>query len=237
MSHRKNIVSIEDLNASYNGTPILSKLNLQLQEGEICAVIGEEGAGKSTLVKAITQQLKGEGRVSFAARQLSSLSTDKLVKYGVDFIGQGGNILKNFTVEEHIRLALSGTKKGKKSIMLERIGRTFPKLTQLRNQIAGKLSGGERMILSMACLMATDSAFLILDEPTAGLAPEVCKTVGAFLLEVKNANKTILLMEHNYEFALEIADSVVTLKDGRLSEKYFRNVFGDQNFVETKLYN
>ena len=237
MNGGTNILSIENLVAGYNGKPVLHELNLHLQKGEICCVIGEEGAGKSTLLKVITQQLRSNGKISYNGTDLSKVSTAKMVKCGVDFISQGGNILKGFTVEEHICLALSEKSESERSIAWREIEQIFPKMIALKKQVAGTLSGGERMILSFACLLASDADFLVLDEPTAGLAPETCKVIGGFLLRIKKEKgKTILLMEHNYDFAFEIADSVVTMKEGALSEKYLCDVFGQPDFIDTKLY-
>ena len=107
----------------------------------------------------------------------------------------------------------------------------------LKKQVAGRLSGGERMILSMACLLATDAELWIIDEPTAGLAPETCNVIGSFLTRMqKERSKTILLTEHNYDFAFHIANSVVVLKDGTLSHKYLKDEFNQPNFIETNLY-
>lgn len=237
MDKKTNILSIENLTASYNGKPVLYELNLQLQKGEMCCVIGEEGAGKSTLLKAITQQIKSKGKIAYNGKDLSKVPTTKMIKQGIDFIAQGGNILNGFTVEEHICLSLSERSESEKRIVWKEIEQLFPKMIALKKQIAGRLSGGERIILSFACVLATDANFLVLDEPTAGLAPETCKVIGDFLLRMKNAKgKTILLLEHNYDFAFEIADSVVTLKEGSLSEKYLRNVFTQPDFVDTNLY-
>lgn len=237
MRIEENIVSIENLIVGYNGKPVLHGLNLHLQKGEICCVIGEEGAGKSTLLKAITQQLKSTGKIRYNETDLSKVSTAKMIKHKIDFIAQGGNNLKGFTVEEHICLALSDRNEAEKSIISNEIEHTFPKMIALKKQVAGRLSGGERMILSIACMMATDANFLVLDEPTAGLAPEICKAIGAFLLRMKNERgKIILLLEHNYDFAFEIADTVVTLKEGLLSEKYLCDVFRQPDFIDTKLY-
>jgi ABC-type branched-subunit amino acid transport system ATPase component len=125
----------------------------------------------------------------------------------------------------------------KEGIVWKEIEQMFPNLITLKKQIAGRLSGGERIILSIACVLASDANFLVLDEPTAGLAPETCKVIGDFLLRMKNdRHKTIMLLEHNYDFAFGIADSVVTLKEGKLSEKYFSKDFKKPNFVDEKLY-
>lgn len=230
-------ISISKLSAGYGDDLVLSNVNLTLQKGEICCVIGEEGAGKSTLLKVITQQLRSNGQISFNGTDLSKVPTVKMTRHKIDFIAQGGNILKGFTVEEHICLALSERSEAEKSIAWKEIEKTFPKMIALKKQVAGRLSGGERMILSFACLLASDADFVVLDEPTAGLAPETCKVIGDFLLRMKNErNKIILLLEHNYDFAFEIADSVVTLKEGTMSEKYLCDVFRQPDFVDTKLY-
>lgn len=237
MNSEKQILSIKDLSTGYNGTPVLRGANLSLSEGEICCVIGEEGSGKSTLVKAITHQLKSTGSIVWNGIDLSNVQTSEMTKHKIDFITQGGNILPGFTVEEHICLALSEKSNEGKSILRQKVENTFPKLKALRKQVAGRLSGGERIILSIACMLATDADFLILDEPTAGLAPETCKVIGDFLFRLRDQrNKTLLILEHNYDFAFEIADSVVTLKEGKLSEKYFGDDFKQQDFVDTKLY-
>lgn len=232
-----DIVSIENLVVAYNGKPVLNGLNLSLKKGEICSVIGEEGAGKSTLAKAITQQLKSSGKISYNGTDLNKVTTEKMTEYKIDFIAQGGNILKGFTVEEHICLALSESNKAKKNIVWEEIAQMFPKITELKKQVAGRLSGGERMILSIVCIIATDADFLILDEPTAGLAPHACKAIEDFLLRMKTERgKTILLLEHNYDFAFNLSDTVVILKEGRLSRKYESIDFSNVDFLDTELY-
>ncbi|MEZ5013763.1 MAG: ATP-binding cassette domain-containing protein [Chitinophagales bacterium] len=237
METGSNILKIENLTASYGSKSVLNGVNLMLNRGEICCVIGEEGAGKSTLVKAIVKQVHGDGKIYFKERDLENVPTSKMTAAKIDFIAQGGNILKGFTVEEHIRLALSDRNKSEQGIVWKEIEETFPKMIMLKKQIAGRLSGGERMILSMACLLATDTELWILDEPTAGLAPETCNVIGGFLTRMqKERNKTILLTEHNYDFAFRIADSVVVLKDGTLSHKYSKNEFNQINFIETNVY-
>lgn len=237
MEAGNNILRIENLTTSYENKPVLNGVNLMLNRGEICCVIGEEGAGKSTLVKAIVKQVHGDGKIFFKDTDLENVPTSKMTATKIDFIAQGGNILKGFTVEEHIRLALSDKNKDEQCIVWKEIEETFPKMIMLKKQIAGRLSGGERMILSMACLLATDAELWILDEPTAGLAPETCNVIGSFLTRMqKERSKTILLTEHNYDFAFHIADSVVVLKDGTLSHKYSKNDFNQPNFIETNLY-
>jgi ABC-type branched-subunit amino acid transport system ATPase component len=237
MNAQENMLLVEDLWAGYDGESVLRGLNLSLRRGETCCVIGEEGSGKSTLLKAITQQLKSSGKIVSGGIDLTAMPTAEMTRQGVDFIAQGGNILNSFTVEEHIRLALSEKSAEQKRIVWQEVERTFPKLRTLKNQVSGRLSGGERMILSIACVLATDAVLLVLDEPTAGLAPETCATIKEFLLRMKHERgKTILLLEHNYEFAFEVADSVVTLREGRLSDKFLGSDFRQAEFIDSKLY-
>lgn len=237
MEAGSTILRIENLTAGYGEKPVLKGVNLELSEGEICCVIGEEGAGKSTLVRAIVRQVKSKGDSILGAIQLKSIPISKMTANKIDFIAQGGNILKGFTVEEHIRLALSVRSKSEQCIVWKEIEQTFPKMIALKKQVAGRLSGGERMILSTACLLATDANLWILDEPTAGLSPETCKVIEDFLLRMKNEKgKTILLMEHNYDFAFEVADTIVVLREGILSKKYLSDAFRKPGFVDTALY-
>ena len=237
MEAGNNILKIENLTVGYGGKPVLNGVNLMLNRGEICCIIGEEGAGKSTLVKAMVKQVHGDGKIHFKNTDLENIPTSKMTANKIDFIAQGGNILKGFTVEEHICLALSDRYKDEQGIVWKEIEETFPKMITLKKQVAGRLSGGERMILSMACLLATDAELWILDEPTAGLAPETCNVIGNFLTRMqKERSKTILLTEHNYDFAFHIANSVVVLKDGTLSHKYSKIEFVQPNFIETNLY-
>ena len=212
-------------------------LDLFLEAGETCCVIGEEGSGKSTLLRAISQQLKNIGKIRFKGTDLGTFPTSEMTRHDIDFIEQGGNILPNFTVQEHLCLALSEKSKTERSIAWQEVDETFPKIIDLKKQVAGRLSGGERMILSLACLMATDADFWVLDEPTAGLAPDTCEVIKKFLVRMKvEKGKTILILEHNYEFAFDIAESVVTLRDGKLSRKYGGDEFRKSGFVDTELY-
>ena len=238
MTTKSEILKIEQLIASYPGKQILNGINLSLHRGEICCIVGEEGAGKSTLLKAITQQIRTEGTILCNGYNLKKVTTEKMISYGVDFIMQGGNILKGFTVEEHIDLALSGKSKADKSILWKEIQQVFPNMITLKKQVGGRLSGGERMILSIACMIATDADFLILDEPTAGLAQEICNIIGDFLLRMKNErDKTILLLEHHYDFTFEIADTIAILKNGKLSHKFDKSIFQQKDFVDSNIFN
>ena len=234
----RNILIIDNLAAGYDGNVVLDGISMSANKGEICCIIGEEGSGKSTLLNAISQQLNHAGRIVFNDINLKEYSTDKMIMCSVDFIMQGGNILKNFSVEEHLEMAMTGKNTGQRKLILEDIEEIFPTILQLKKQIAGRLSGGERMLLSLACLMATDAKLWILDEPTAGLAPDICIGIKNFLIKTKNTGqKTILLLEHNFEFAFEISDSLFILKERKISQKYLPKEFLQKDFIDINLYN
>lgn len=237
MTNNDNILIIENVIAGYNSYVILDSIRLNVNKGEICCVIGEEGSGKSTLLKAITQEIPYKGIIQYQNAILNNIPTSDMTKLNIDFISQGGNILKGFSVEEHIKLAMTGNSKAEIELIWHEIDLFFPQIRKIRKQIAGRLSGGERMLLSLSCLLTTDADLWILDEPTAGLAPDISDSIETFLLKMSTyRNKTILIMEHNYDFAFKISNSIVTLKEGKLSNKYMPIVFQGENFIDEKLY-
>jgi branched-chain amino acid transport system ATP-binding protein len=237
MINKNEILTIEGLYANYNSNIILKNINFILKENEICCIIGEEGSGKSTLLKAITNQIKYNGIILYKGLNLRKISTNRFIEHKIDFLIQGGNILQSFTVEEHIHLAFR--KIDCKETMNQKwneIEKTFPNIMNLKKQIASRLSGGERLILSLACLIGSDAEMIILDEPTAGLAQELIKPLEAFINQLKNEKKkSIIILEHNYEFALTVADTVYILKDGTLSNKFTQNYFSNKTFIDNYL--
>lgn len=232
-----NILSIENLSAGYEKKDVLQNVNLKMYPGEVCAVVGEEGSGKSTLQKAIVQQLKYSGYVFYQGKTLLGMKTHQLLSTGIDYLVQGGNILKHFTVREHINLMLPRRSKAERQAVWEKVSSEFILLKDLENQIAGRLSGGQRMILSMGCIAAGNSRLLILDEPSAGLAEEIVELIADFLLRLKKEQQiSILLLEHNYDFVKTIADSIVFLKEGHMSPKFGKSEFAGEEFIYKNLY-
>jgi amidase len=237
MKNSTPLLQLCQLNVAYETHPVLRAVNLNMDQGNMHCIIGEEGVGKSTILKALTGQIDSAGVMIFKGADLRRVPTHKMTQTGIDFIMQGGNILPTFTVAEHIDLAFRHQKvRGKEQVWKE-IDRLFPRLRVLQQQVGGRLSGGERMMLSFACLLATDSELLVLDEPTVGLAPAICQAIGDFLLLLKQERgKTILLLEHNYDFAFSIVDTVSILQRGQLSQPYYPADFKDEQFIDQYLF-
>lgn len=235
--HTEILLDFCGLWAAYPEKNVFRDAKLSVRRGEICAVIGEEGSGKTTLQKALTGQIQGGqvgGEVFFKGKTLKCVPPHRLKQLGLGYVLQGGNILPTLTVGEMLELAFDTMPQKRRTEKMIEIDSVFPQISTLLNRQGGKLSGGERMIVSLATLAATEADFFILDEPTAGLAEEVCQTIAKYLQSRRDIG--ILLIEHNYDFAFQLSHQVVTLLDGKLSEKYEPDAFHAPGFVNQHLY-
>ncbi|MER0441575.1 ATP-binding cassette domain-containing protein [Emticicia sp. W12TSBA100-4] len=226
----KAYFEIQNLSTGYlPNENVLENICLTLQQGEICAILGEEGAGKTTLLKTIIHKLPYKGQIWWQGKTLGGTPTHKLNQLGIDYNLIGGNILRNFTVKEHLGLALHHYPKTERVERWEALKTDFPRLNDLQNRQGGQLSGGERMIVTLATLTATQAQLLILDEPTAGLSEAITSDIANTLLKLKAQGTTILLLEHNHDFALQIADAVAILQYKQLQKKANKDEFLTQN--------
>jgi len=174
MSEEETILVIKELDAGYPDKTVLQNVALTIRQGEILGIIGQNGSGKSTLVKTICGLLpKKCGQIQFEGQPLNGTAPHELTRKGISYFAQGGLVMPALTVHEHLQLA-SSHKAGKfQDTQFEDTFATFPKLEEMRNKRAGHLSGGERQMLSFAILLMQDTGTWLLDEPTAGLAPQM----------------------------------------------------------------
>lgn len=229
------VFKITQLSVGYGSRTVLVNLSLDVAKGEICVIIGEEGAGKSTLQKALAGRLAARGQAFVNGRDVSGVQPHLVPGLGLEYVLQGGNVLPSFTVGETLRLARRHFSPELHERAENLTDRFFPKISQMTARLGGNLSGGERMMLSLACLSASPAKVFVLDEPTAGLSLEACRDIGLFLGELRQ-NAAVLLLEHHYDFAFEHGDSVVILKNGRLSRKFSSDEFRTEGFIERELY-
>jgi ABC-type branched-subunit amino acid transport system ATPase component len=199
------------------GMPIVHDVSLDIAAGEIVAIIGPNGAGKSTFLKALAGLVVFEsGSVRFAGRDIAGASTHEIVRHGIGFVPQTGNVFTTLTIHENLALGghtLSATRLRERRASLYA---HFPLLHERRSALARVLSGGQRQVLAIARALMTDPKLVMLDEPTAGLAPNIVDSVFADLRRLADGGVAVLMVEQNAKAALQAADRAYVLTEGRV---------------------
>jgi branched-chain amino acid transport system ATP-binding protein len=209
-------LAIESLEAGYEpGLPIVRGASLTVQAGEIVAVIGPNGAGKSSLVKAVAGLVPiSGGSNTLFGRDITRTPAHRMVFEGLAFVPQTDNVFVNLSVAENLGLA-AAIVKAKRHESLESVYAMFPDLQRQRNDLAGRLSGGQRQMLALARGLIARPKLLILDEPSAGLSPKMVERVFGKLREVRARGVTVLLVEQNVKAALALADRATVMVEGK----------------------
>jgi neutral amino acid transport system ATP-binding protein len=215
MSENGALLDARDLVAGYlPGVDIISGVDLSVREGEIVTVVGPNGAGKSTLIKTIFGLLAPrEGRITLRGQDLTGLEPHSITRLGMSYVPQLDNVFPSLTVEENLEMGSL-----ERSRTRERIGRTyelFPRLGERRSQAAGTMSGGERQMLAMARALMPDPQVLLLDEPSAGLAPAFVEQIFDNVREINEAGVTVVMVEQNARRALAMSDRGYVLDLGQ----------------------
>jgi branched-chain amino acid transport system ATP-binding protein len=216
------LLSVEDLVVDYGRIRALKGISLDVAQGELVAVIGSNGAGKTTMMKTISGLLKPtSGRVVFEGKVLSSLAAHKVVKLGVAQVPEGRRVFAQQSVRDNLLLgAFTRLRAGKKREVAEdteRMLSVFPRLRERLDQLAGTLSGGEQQMLAIARALLSRPKLLLLDEPSMGLAPVIIDEVFALILQLKAARDTTLLLVEQLAYrALEVADRGYVMEQGHI---------------------
>ena len=212
------LLQLENISAGYNGKIILQNISFSVKKGEVLAVIGQNGSGKSTLLKTVARIIADNtGSITFEGINLSNKNTWELKQLGISWFVQGGMVFPTMKVSEHFELVLKSKSKGEAATIKEECFAWFPALADCMQKRGGNLSGGQRQMLSFAMLISQQTKCWLLDEPTAGLAPEAVKEALEFLKKMKQqANKTMILVEHNLQVCSEVSDDFLFIKDGIL---------------------
>ena len=210
------ILDIQNLQVFYGIHEAVSSVNMQIEEGTITAIIGSNGAGKTTIINAISGMVPRKGTILYAGDPLSE-SASKVVSQGVIQVPEGRKIFAGMTVEENLR-AGAYTVKGKKEIerLMQEQYEMFPRLLERRKQDAGTLSGGEQQMLAICRGLMGKPKVLMLDEPSLGLAPVVVNEVFRNIQRIKEAGITVILVEQNAKKSLSIADYAYVIENGRV---------------------
>lgn len=212
------LLSIRDLHVSYGSIEAVRGISLDVEEGQIVTLIGANGAGKSTTLRAISGLVKpSAGSVVFRGIDLSRLAPHRVVEAGIAHVPEGRGIFANLTVYENLKLA-TYSRKDRDGIPAdeERVFALFPRLKERLSQMAGTLSGGEQQMLALARALMTRGRIMLLDEPSMGLSPILVQEIFKVIEEINEAGTTILLVEQNANMALKVAHHGYVLQTGEI---------------------
>ena len=211
------MLKAEHLNVFYGKIHALKDISFEVHEGEVVALIGANGAGKSTTLKTISGILHSKtGKIEFMGEDISHIESYKLLPKGLAHVPEGRRIFLQMTVEENLEMGAYINKRVTDED-LESVYTRFPRLKERRNQIAGTLSGGEQQMLAMSRALMSHPKLLMLDEPSMGLAPILVEQIFDIIKELHAAGSTILLVEQNAEMALKIAERAYVMESGRIT--------------------
>jgi branched-chain amino acid transport system ATP-binding protein len=211
------LLNVEGINAGYGSLMVLRDISFSLEKGETLAVIGPNGAGKTTLLWALSGLIRPKmGKVTFENTNITGADAMKIVHLGIGHVLEGMRVFSSLSVEDNLLLGAYGRKMAK-SDTLQTVYKYFPVLDKKKRQLAGSLSGGEKQMLAIARTLMCELKLLLLDEPSAGLAPLLVKRLFDILKDLrKEYGLTILLVEQNAEIALEFADRGMVLSQGQI---------------------
>ena len=211
------MLKIDDIHVYYGAIHAVKGISFEVNEGEIVALIGANGAGKSTVLKTISGLMHPRtGSITFMDQNIGHMDAYKLVRQGLAHVPEGRRIFLQMTVQENLEMG-AFTQKDVSKEDLDKMFQLFPRLKERRKQVAGTLSGGEQQMLAMSRALMSHPNLLMLDEPSMGLAPILVDQIFSIIKELHAAGTTILLVEQNASKALEIADRAYVLETGKIT--------------------
>lgn len=213
------LLLVEDLHVSYGNIRAIRGISFQVLPGQIVTLIGANGAGKSTTLRAISGIVPAtSGRITFAGHNLVRTPPERITALGIAHVPEGRGIFGNLTVYENLKLA-TFLRRDREEIRqdFERVFTVFPRLRERQRQLAGTLSGGEQQMLAVARALMTRGRLMLLDEPSMGLSPILVEEIFGVIQEIRRAGTTILLVEQNAHMALKVADYCYVLETGTMA--------------------
>ena len=211
------LLKVENIQVYYGAIHAIKGISFEVNEGETVALIGANGAGKSTTLKTVSGLMHPKtGKIEFLDKDITHIEAHKLVSQGLAHVPEGRHIFLQMTVQENLEMG-AFTRKGDISDALDNVFQHFPRLKERRKQIGGTLSGGEQQMLAMGRAMMISPKLLMLDEPSMGLAPILVEQIFDIIRELRKAGTTILLVEQNAGMAIDIADRAYVLETGKIT--------------------
>jgi branched-chain amino acid transport system ATP-binding protein len=211
------MLAIRNLSVSYGAIAAVRGIDLDVAPGEIVALVGANGAGKSTVARAIAGLLPYQGDIVYAGRRLKPNNAERNLSFGIALVPEGRGILGSMTVEENLLMGIYvRSDKAKAAVDLGDVRTRFPILAERRNTMAGLLSGGEQQMLAIARALLSKPKLLLLDEPSLGLAPKMTDFVFEMIARLRDEGLTVLLIEQKARQALKIAGRAYLMETGRI---------------------
>jgi len=213
------LLNVSNINIFYGDAQALWDINFNVHEGEVFSIIGSNGAGKSTILRAISGLIRpSSGQIEFLGSRIDGKSPMEMVDIGISLVPEGRGLFSTLTVMENLELG-AFTKRARPLMQqtLEQMMNVFPIIRNRSTQLAGKMSGGEQQMVAIARALMSKPKLLMLDEPSLGLAPIIVKSMFEIIAILKEQGTTILLVEQNIHQALRIADHACVIKTGRIT--------------------
>jgi branched-chain amino acid transport system ATP-binding protein len=225
LAQAKPLLSVQDIHTYYGDSYVLQGLSLDLYEGQIVAILGRNGMGKTTLVRSIaglTPPRRGD--ILLRGESIVNMKPHRIARRGMAIVPQGRRIFKSLTVRENLMLPISGAAGGPKSgngtgtpeWEFDEVLAQFPQLQARIKNLGSALSGGEQQMLAIGRALMSNPDLILMDEPSEGLAPRLVQQIGEIMLDLKKRNHSILLVEQNIKLALSVADYIYVLSVGKL---------------------
>lgn len=217
MTNHENILEISNLSVAYGGIQAVKDISFAVPKGKIITLIGANGAGKSSTLRAIVGLEKpAQGSIRFQGEELSGLSTDAIVEKGITLVPEGRRVFPNLTVQENLKIG-AYMRKGDLTADIDWVCQLFPRLKERSWQKAGTLSGGEQQMLAIGRALMSKPSVIMMDEPSLGLAPIIVQGVFDIISEINKQGVTILLVEQNANMALKAADLAYVMETGTIT--------------------
>jgi branched-chain amino acid transport system ATP-binding protein len=209
-----SFLQVSNLNAFYGKSHVLHGVDIQIEPGEIVSLLGRNGVGRSTTVKAMMGLVQASGSVKFKDQELIGKKTYEIAHLGLGYVPENRDVFPTLTVAQNLELGLKGKKPGRWSF--NDMYKMFPRLKEREKVQAGVLSGGEQQMLTLCRTLMGDPDLIMIDEPTEGLAPKIVELVGQYLNELKNRGLSVLLVEQKLSIAMQISQRVYVMGHGNI---------------------
>ena len=214
-----SLLEIKDLDLCYGEAQVLAGVSLEVARGEIAAIVGANGAGKSSLIRAIAGLEKPRaGRIMFAGQDITGMDSHKTCDRGIGQVAEGRQLFPSLTVVENLEMgALLGRARARMKDKFNEVFELFPRLAERKKQPAGTLSGGEQQMLAIGRGLMANPRLLLLDEPSLGLAPFMVQKIRSIIADINASGTSVLLVEQNAQMALSLASSGYIIETGKVA--------------------